>query len=29
MLWQSYKSIRETYRYYSAINPSGDVFSMS
>ncbi|CAD8076826.1 unnamed protein product [Paramecium sonneborni] len=29
MLWQSYKPIRETYRYYSAINPSGDVFSMS
>lgn len=29
MLWQSYKPIKETYKFYGSINPSGDVFSIS
>ncbi|CAK90105.1 unnamed protein product (macronuclear) [Paramecium tetraurelia] len=29
MLWQAYKPMRETYRFYASVNPTGDVFSMS
>ncbi|CAD8105716.1 unnamed protein product [Paramecium sonneborni] len=29
LLWQAYKPMRETYRFYASVNPTGDVFSMS
>ncbi len=29
MCWDNYKSIRETYKYYSALSPQGDIFSIS
>ena len=29
MLWGNYKSLKETYRHYSSMNPSSDIWAIS
>jgi hypothetical protein len=29
LLWSHYSKIKETYRHYSSMNPSGDIWSIS